>query len=122
MLLIVAIVSMFIAVTFYTIGVWGEKRAGRLTPKFLAFFWTGFVFDTTGTTVMSMISGSFSFNVHGVTGALAIVLMLAHAVWASIVLAKKDEKAMGGFHRYSIIVWAIWLVPFFTGMALAMLR
>jgi uncharacterized repeat protein (TIGR03987 family) len=111
---------MFVAVTFYTVGVWGEKRAGRLTPRFLSFFWLGFVFDTAGTTAMSLIAGSFSFNVHGITGALAIVLMLAHALWASAALARRDEKAMTGFHRYSIVVWAIWLVPFFTGMVLAM--
>jgi uncharacterized repeat protein (TIGR03987 family) len=122
MLLIVAIVSMLVAGTFYTLGVWGEKRAGKLSPRFLSLFWLGFVFDTTGTTAMSLIAGSFSFNVHGITGALAIVLMLAHALWASIVLARRDEKAMTGFHRYSVVVWAIWLVPFFSGMVLAMVR
>ncbi len=122
MLLIVAIVSMLVAVTFYTLGVWGEKRAGRLSPRFLSLFWLGLVFDTAGTAAMSKIAGSFSFNVHGVTGAIAIVLMLAHALWASVVLARRDEKAMTGFHRYSVVVWSIWLVPFFSGMALAMLR
>lgn len=122
MLLTVAIVSMLVAVTFYTLGVWGEKRAGKLSPKFLSLFWLGLAFDTAGTAAMSKIAGSFSFNVHGVTGAVAIALMLAHALWASVVLARRDEKAMSGFHRYSVVVWAIWLVPFFSGMALAMLR
>jgi uncharacterized repeat protein (TIGR03987 family) len=55
-------------------------------------------------------------NFHGVTGMLAIVLMAAHAAWATIVLVRKDEKAIKGFHRYSIAVWLIWLVPYLSGV------
>ncbi len=122
MLIAIAIASMLVAVTCYTIGVWGEKKAGSLGLRHLVFFWTGFVFDTTGTTIMSKLAGSFSFNFHGITGAAAIVLMFGHAVWATTVLVKKDEKAAKGFHRYSLAVWAIWLIPFFSGMIAAMAR
>jgi uncharacterized repeat protein (TIGR03987 family) len=52
---------------------------------------------------------------------LAIVLMLAHAIWAAFVLITKQEKAILNFHKFSLVVWLIWLVPFLSGMAGAML-
>ncbi len=80
--------------------------------------------DTTGTILMgriakrSMFSGGLSL--HGVTGMLAIILMIVHAVWATIVLIKKNEDSAKNFHRLSIAVWAIWLVPYILGMIIGM--
>ena len=61
-----------------------------------------------------------TFDIHGVTGVLAILLMVNHAVWATIVLLRKDEKAISTFHRFSIGVWLIWLAPYFTGFFISM--
>jgi uncharacterized repeat protein (TIGR03987 family) len=55
-----------------------------------------------------------------VTGVLAILLMVIHAVWATVVLVLKDERAITTFHRFSVVVWAIWLVPYFTGFFVSM--
>lgn len=66
---------------------------------------------------MSLISGSlFKLTFHGITGNIAILLMLFHAIWAIVVLAKKNEKMIVNFHRFSIVVWIIWLVPMISGM------
>ena len=46
----------------------------------------------------------------------AIILMLVHALWATLVLIRKQEKMITKFHRLSIIVWLIWLIPFGTGV------
>ena len=119
--LIVAIICMFSALTLYSIGVWSERFAGRLTPRHLLFFWAGFLFDTTGTTLMGSMAGRMEFNLHGITGALAIILMLSHAIWAAVVLITKQQKAILNFHKFSLVVWLIWLVPFLSGMAGAML-
>ncbi len=122
MLLVISIVSMFAALGFYTRGVWGEKLAGVLGNKHLLFFWGGLVFDTLGTTIMGRMAGVFTFNLHGVTGAAAIVLMMAHAIWATLALALKQEKVLRSFHRFSLAVWGIWLVPFLSGMFMAMVK
>ncbi len=121
-MLIAAIVLITGALIFYSIGVWGEKIKGALSPRWLAFFWLGFVCDTAGTTVMSAIAGGglLEFNFHAITGLLAIVLMLVHAVWATLVLARKREKAMKSFHRFSLVVWAIWLLPYLSGLVFGM--
>lgn len=56
-MVIFAAIIISLALVFYTIGVFAERRSGTLRPKHLAFFWTGFVFDTAGTTIMSMVAG-----------------------------------------------------------------
>ncbi len=109
-----------LALVFYTIGVWSERFAGRLKGWHLIFFWGGLVFDTVGTGMMMEMAGGLTFDIHGVTGVLAILLMLVHAAWASIVLIRKDEKAIANFHKFSVLVWVIWLVPYFTGFFVSM--
>jgi len=115
--LIIAIVFINIACLLYTIGVWAERIQRRLKWWHLAFFWGGLLADTTGTTAMSVISGSlFRATFHGITGNTAILLMLFHAVWATIVLVRKKEKLILNFHRFSILVWVIWLIPMISGV------
>ena len=116
-MLIIAMNLIFVACILYSVGVWSEKLQGRLKPWHLLVFWLGLIFDTIGTGAMTIMAGSiFQFNFHGVTGMAAIVLMLFHSVWASIVVSKKDEMRLLHFHKFSLVVWIIWLIPMITGM------
>ncbi|WP_315108428.1 HsmA family protein [Clostridium intestinale] len=120
-MLLYAIISITSALIFYTIGVWSEKIQGELKKWHLVVFWIGLCFDTLGTTLMSKLAGDgFQLNFHGITGLIAIVLMLFHALWATFVLVKNDVKAKVNFHKFSIIVWIIWLIPFISGMIVGM--
>ena len=123
-ILITAIITITLALVFYTIGVWSEHRSKQLKKIHLIFFWLGLCMDTTGTILMGRIAKRSLFSVglslHGVTGMLAIILMIVHAVWATIVLVKKNEDSAKNFHRLSIAVWAIWLVPYLLGMIIGM--
>ena len=104
------------ALVFYSIGVWSERIQGRLKPWHLAFFVLGLICDTWGTGLMFQYVGGMAFDIHGISGLIAIVLMLIHAVWALVVLIQKDEKAITNFHKFSVIVWVIWLIPYFSPM------
>ena len=104
------------ALVFYTVGVWSERIQGRLKPWHLAFFGLGLICDTWGTGMMFDFVGGMQFDVHGISGLLAILLMFVHAVWAAVVLVRKNEKAILNFHKFSVIVWLIWLVPYFSPM------
>jgi uncharacterized repeat protein (TIGR03987 family) len=116
-MLIIAMNFIFIACILYSVGVWSEKLQGRLKLWHLLVFWLGFVFDTIGTTAMAMNAGSLiQFNFHGLTGLSAILLMLFHSAWASIVLYKRDEAKILQFHKFSFWVWIVWLIPMITGM------
>ena len=115
-----ASIIMGAALVFYSIGVWGEKIMGRLKWWHFVFFVLGLICDTWGTGMMFEFVGGMTFDIHGITGVIAIVLMFIHALWALIVLLKKDEKAILNFHKFSIVVWLIWLIPYFSPMIFGM--
>ena len=109
-----------LALVFYSIGVWSERFAGKLKIWHLVFFYLGLICDTWGTGKMFEMVGGMIFDIHGISGLLAILLMLIHAVWATIVLVKKDEQAIKNFHKFSVVVWLIWLIPYFSPMLFGM--
>ena len=116
--LIAAVVTILTAAVVYSIAVFAEQRTGVLEPWHLALFWLGLVFDTTGTTLMSDIAGGFKLNVHGALGALAIVLMLVHASWATIALVFRQERVLLRFHTFSTHVWGLWMASLVSGIVL----
>jgi len=120
-MLVLAVLSITSALVFYSIGVWSEKIQGNLKRWHLCMFWVGFIFDTIGTTLMTKLANDgFNFNFHGIIGIAAIILMFIHAVWATKVLVKNNSLERSNFHKLSIIVWLIWLVPFVSGAIFGM--
>lgn len=120
-MLLFAIIFINLALLFYTIGVWAEKFQKTLKPWHVIIFWAGLICDTLGTSAMGKIAGGiFQFSFHGVTGMLAIILMLFHAIWATVVILKNNEKMKQSFHKFSIFVWIIWLIPMLSGMFFGM--
>ena len=126
-MLIYAIIFINLALLFYTIGVWSEKLQGTLKLWHLGLFLLGLVCDTTGTLLMESIASNSAqavsgVNLHGITGVIAIALMLIHALWAAVVLIKKNENMISKFHKFSIVVWIIWLIPFISGAMSHMIK
>jgi len=111
-----ASIIMGAALVFYSIGVWGERIQGRLKWWHFVFFILGLICDTWGTSMMFEFVGGMSFDIHGISGLVAIILMFIHALWALIVLLRKDEKAIQNFHKFSLFVWLVWLIPYFSPM------
>lgn len=110
------------ALLFYTLGVWAERYVKYLKKWHVIMFWAGFTFDITGTLLMHLMAEG-PFNIlesHTLTGQLALWLMLAHATWATVVVYKDKYSIRLKFHRYSLFVWLIWLIPYFGGMIMAM--
>jgi len=124
MLLIVSSTLITLALIFYSVGVWAERIAHYLKPWHAYCFWIGLFFDISGTVAMYFLaSGRFDISeLHTLTGQIALWLMLIHAVWATRVAKKGAEITRKKFHRYSIVVWSIWLIPYFGGMYLGMNR
>jgi uncharacterized repeat protein (TIGR03987 family) len=128
-ILVFATTTITLALVFYTFGVWGERKANTLKKWHVATFWMGLVCDTTGTLTMERIAKSgvvsistIASTIHGITGILAIALMVFHAIWATTVLVKSDDEKKQNFHRFSVIVWTIWLIPYFIGMFIGMMQ
>jgi uncharacterized repeat protein (TIGR03987 family) len=112
----IAFIAINLALLFYSIGVWSERIQGRLKTWHTVFFWLGLVCDTIGTGIMFDYAGGMKFDIHGISGVLAIALMFIHAIWATVVLVRKDEKMILNFHKFSIFVWLVWLIPYFSPM------
>lgn len=128
-ILIAAIITITLALVFYTIGVWSEHHAKILKTWHVVVFYLGLICDTIGTSLMAHIASTGGAQmpatismIHGITGLLAILLMLFHAIWATVVIVKKNKQQMQKFHKFSVIVWTIWLVPYIIGMIVGMMH
>lgn len=118
---VIATVLITLALVFYSIGVWSERIARFLRPWHVVMFWLGLAFDTAGTYAMEMLQPGIDWtSSHTITGQIALWLMFAHAVWATIVVRRGSDAARSRFHRFSIVVWLVWLVPYVGGMFLGM--
>ncbi len=113
-----------LALVFYSLGVWAERVAQYLKAWHVAAFWTGFAFDVSGTLAMTKLaSAPFDLmHLHTLTGQIALWLMLIHASWATYVVRKGSEGLRKKFHRYSLLVWLIWLIPYLGGMFMGMAK
>ena len=110
------------ALIFYTIGVWGERLQRKLKFWHLIFFLLGLLADTVGTSLMEHIAELTHLHdeMHTVTGAIAILLMFVHALWAIWTYVKGTPIEKRHFNRFSIVVWCIWLIPYLIGVYLGM--
>lgn len=120
--LIAAICVISSALVFYTIGVWGERLQKQLKAWHLVFFIAGLFADAVGTSLMEHIAKMIHLHdeIHSVTGMIAILLMLVHAMWALWTYFKGSARAKAHFNRFSIIVWCIWLIPYCIGIYMGM--
>ncbi|MCB0731324.1 MAG: TIGR03987 family protein [Ignavibacteriae bacterium] len=121
-LVIFSTVLITLALIFYSLGVWAERLARFLKPWHVISFWIGFFFDVSGTLAMHKLADG-PFNIlepHTLTGQIALWLMLIHAIWATVVTRNGTDQARSNFHKFSLVVWIIWLIPYFGGMYIGM--
>jgi len=70
--------------------------------------------------MMFEMAGGIGTDIHSITGLAAIILIVIHAIRATAVLLRRNERAITSFHRFSVVVWVIWLIPYFTGFFASM--
>lgn len=75
-----ATISITLALIFYSIGTWSEHFQKGLRLWHIVFFVLGLCADSLGTAMMMEIADPMKGNaLHGITGALALLLMAIHA-------------------------------------------
>lgn len=126
--LLAAIIVITCALIFYTIGVWSEHHARTLRPWHAVMFVLGLICDASGTFIMTQIAragkaiGNPTMNaIMAWTGTIALCLMAFHAIWAIVTLVRGRSAELRAFHRFSLTVWAIWLIPYIVGALAPML-
>jgi uncharacterized repeat protein (TIGR03987 family) len=122
--LVLPAIIMSLAFAFYSTGVWSERIQRDLRRWHVGLFWLGLVCDGAATELMHRLTaaGENAGFVHTATGFAAFSLMAIHAAWATWVLFRGSREAREGFHRYSLVVWTVWLVPYFGGMIAGITR
>ncbi|MDR2538045.1 MAG: TIGR03987 family protein [Bifidobacteriaceae bacterium] len=125
-LTIAAVIIITLALIFYTTGVFAERHAGILKWSHTIWFGLGLASDTVGTTIMTYIASTSTtksslFPFHQITGYLAIVLMAFHFIWALVSLGSQRQNWLTNFHKFSVIVWSFWLIPYLAGMIMGMI-
>jgi uncharacterized repeat protein (TIGR03987 family) len=128
-MLVRAIVIITLALILYSVGVWGERIEGILRWWHAAFFALGLTADAAGTFLMTrladtrrdldMSAGGLN-TLMAVSGTIAIILMAVHLGWAIVVLIRERKPEKLAFHRFSVGVWALWLIPYIAGAVAAM--
>lgn len=130
-MLTASIVLITSALVAYTTGVWAEHRSGTLKWWHIVAFAVGLTCDASGTAMMAATAASGEVtrvdrnpvlaSIMATTGALALALMALHLGWAVVTMIRNNEASRRRFHRFSLVVWSVWLIPYVTGMLAAML-
>jgi len=113
MLLLTAISSVILALIFYATSIFQEFSQNRVSFGVLMFLWCGFVFDLTGTILMSLLSKGFSLNFHSIAGLTALLLMGGKAIWSSINYREGLGRRIPVV--YTMVSGLVWLAVFFAG-------
>ena len=107
-----------LALIFYSIGIWNDYYHKKLKLWHLTMFGLGVITDTIGTLCMYLHVGHLIFTAHSISGFLGLFLMIFHFFWAFIAIRNNDIELQKTFHRFSILVWAFWMISYISGLYL----
>ncbi len=109
-----------LALIFYSIGIWSDYWRKQLKTWHVVMFGLGVITDSLGTLLMYLHVGHLVFTAHSVSGFIGLFLMVCHFIWAIFVIKNQQEAQQKVFHRFSIVVWAFWLISYLSGLYLGM--
>ena len=114
-LLLYAVILFTVALVLYTISVWSERLQRHLKTWHLVVFGLGVVTDAVATWLTIEFVGAIVFTPHAIFGFTSLCLMALHFIWAVAVYAGDRKAGMSQFHRFSLLVWSVWMLSYITG-------
>lgn len=124
--LIFALGAMILSLVFYTLGVIGERKSKSINKVNIILFWLGFICISIGIYFISGIVQSSiestdiaTSMLQSLVSMISVFIMLFHCVWGSWALIRNNESQQKIFHKYSLIIWIVWLVPYLISIMLA---
>ncbi len=119
-LLIAGVVTIFLALGAYSVGVTAIVRGRRITRRATTFLTLGLVLDATATACMVALS-SGPLTLHGWVGILALAIMAA-----LVAFAWRHRHEHGSvpswLYRYTWVAYLLWLAAFVMGIVLGASR
>jgi uncharacterized repeat protein (TIGR03987 family) len=113
-----------LALIFYTLFIFAERKSRKVSKKVLVLITIGVFFDITATICMITGSSNSPFTLHGILGYSALTAMLIDAflLLRSRLNNGKDSQISTSIHKYSLIVYCWWLAAYITGALVVMLK
>lgn len=114
-LLLYAVILFTVAFVLYTISVWSERLQSQLKTWHLVVFGIGVFSDAVATWLTIEFVGAVVFTPHAIFGFVSLLLMALHFTWAVVVYAGDRKAGRSQFHRFSLLVWSVWMLSYITG-------
>ena len=114
-LLLSAVTLFTVALVLYTTSVWSERFQHELKSWHLLVFGLGVLTDMIATWLTIVFVGAIVFTPHAIFGFISLGLMSIHFCWALLVYRDDKQAGRARFHRFSLAVWSIWMLSYFTG-------
>jgi len=110
-----AVVTM--ALLFYSIGFFKERRKKLVSSGVLTFYTIGVTLDITATILMIMGSSKGLVTIHGLIGYSSLLGMLIDTslLWSHYLKKGMREMVSKPVHLYSRIAYIWWVIAFITG-------
>ena len=110
-------IIVFLALTFYSIGVLTEQKYKKVLPRVLFFLTLGIIFDIVATACMIAGSSKGLFTLHGIIGYSALIAMLIDNI---LIWRIRQKSGIGAevpdrIHLYSRYAYIWWVIAFITG-------
>jgi hypothetical protein len=122
-ILIVGIVIVNLALTFYSIAIFKQFRSRMMSRNVLLFLTTGLIFDISATVCMIIGSGNF-LTLHGIIGYSSLAGMLIDTWFSYRLIFTKGINSVVSpkFMRLSVIAYLYWVSAYLTGAIIVMLH
>jgi len=116
-LLMVGTSIVFIALAFYSVGIFTEQKHKRVLPRVLTFLTLGIIFDIIATAFMIAGSSKGLFTLHGIIGYSSLLGMLIDNVliWKLRLKGGIGVIVPDAIHKYSRYAYIWWVIAFITG-------
>ena len=114
-LLIYAVILFTLALVLYTTSVWSERLQNDFKTWHLLVFALGVIIDALATWLTIEFMGGIVFTPHAVFGFISLIMMLLHFCWALVVYVGDKQAGRLQFHRFSLLVWSVWMMSYITG-------
>lgn len=121
-LILLSVALITLALILYSTAVWLNWRSRRLTFTYIAIFWCAVASDALATRFMGARVETIRWDLHTISGYLALALMAALTLWGTVALIQKRDDWLARFHKLAIPIWIVWVGSYITGVYLGIQR
>lgn len=121
-LILFSVVLITLALFLYSTAVWLNWRSRHLTMAYIAIFWCAVTADALATRLMGARVETIRWDLHTISGYLALALMAGLTLWGTVALLQKRADRLARFHMLAMPIWIVWVGSYITGVYLGIQR